>query len=74
MQITKDEFVIWKAMPETQDVFRRIHRHIEELADELARGATVNSESINGTAINTALVVGEVAGLNSLVEMEHEEE
>ena len=74
MQITKDEFTIWRAMPETQDAFRRITRHIEELGAELSRGATVSADSMNATALNTALVVGEVAGLESLILMEHEEE
>ena len=74
MQITKDEFTIWKAMPETQKAFETLDVEIRALKEELAMGGTIDFESSDRTAINTAIVVGRIRGLHSLMQMEHEDQ
>ena len=72
--MTKDEFAIWKTMPETQDALKIVDEEIGELMASLGNGGTIDTESVDRTALNTAIVVGRIKGLNKLKELEHEEE
>ena len=72
--MTKDEFEIWKAMPETQEALRLIDDEVGELMAALASGRTIDTDSIDRTALSTAIAVGRIKGLNKLKELEHEDE
>ena len=63
MELTKDEFTVWRAMPETQAFLKEVDEQIEELEGCLGRGQTVNTTSNASTALSTALMVGEIRGL-----------
>ncbi len=72
--MTKDEFEIWKAMPKTQEALKVADEEIDQLTASLASGGTIDTDSIDRTALNTALAVGRIKGLRKLIEMEHEDE
>jgi hypothetical protein len=74
MGITKDEFQVWKAMPETQEALKVVDMEIKELVDALSTGGTINTDSIDTTLINTLFAVGRIKGLRKLIEMEHEDQ
>ena len=74
MGITKDEFAIWKAMPETQDALRVVDEEIAQLTASLTTGGTIATDSVDRTALNTAIAVGRIKGLRKLIEMEHEDQ
>ena len=74
MGMTKDEFAIWKAMPETQEALKVVDEELGELVASLSTGGTIDTESVDRTALNTALAVGRIKGLRKLIEMEHEDQ
>jgi hypothetical protein len=74
MGITKDEFQVWKAMPETQEALKVVDDEIKELVGALSTGGTIDTESCDRTLINTLLAVGRIKGLRKLIEMEHEDQ
>jgi hypothetical protein len=73
MGITKDEFQVWKAMPETQEALKVVYLEIAEIKESLATGGTVDTYSVDRTALNTATAVGRIKGLRKLIEMEPED-
>jgi len=71
--MNKEQFHEWKSNPTTIEVFDEIFKLKVALSDALANGSTV-SESIDGTAITTARIVGTIQGINQLLEYNYEEE
>ena len=72
--MTKDEFAIWKATPETQEALKVVDEEIGELMASLVSGGTIDTDSIDRTALNTSIAVGRIKGLRKLIEMEHEDQ
>ena len=68
MELTKDEFTVWRVMPETQAFLKEVDEQIEELEQSLGGGMTVNTTSNSSTALSTALMVGEIRGLTWVLE------
>ena len=68
MELTKEEFEAWKANPVTREVFRRLGFLKKALELALGNGSTLNSENASATQSATALTVGQVRGLNELLE------
>jgi len=74
VELTRDDFEIWKVMPETQAALGVVAEEINQLTAALTTGGTIDNNSIDRTALSTALAVGRIKGLRKLIEMEFEEE
>jgi hypothetical protein len=61
--ITLSEFHAWLEHPITRIVAADLEKRIEKLTASLAHGSTVDADSVNGTAMNTAFRVGYIQGL-----------
>lgn len=57
-----------------QEVFKELARHREDLLVHLGSGGTLNHSSAESTLANTASVVGEIRGINRLLEMDWADE
>lgn len=71
--INKEQLGEWKNQQITQEIFQEIKTMISRLKDALADGQTV-SDSPGHTALSTARMVGEIAGLSQLLNISYEEE
>ena len=72
--MTKDDWEVWKQISQTKEYFRDLERRVEELKDHFADGRTTMPESVEGTALRTAGVVGEIKGLRWAMTIEFDEE
>lgn len=63
----KEQFEEWRANPGTVEVFEEVNKLREALKESLANGATLGSE------VQTARVVGNIEGLNQLLNIKYEE-
>jgi hypothetical protein len=61
--VTKEQYDLWRSLPETQEVLGKVQAQITDLAQHLSNGGTVNKDSTSATAMNTADKVGEIRGL-----------
>ena len=65
--MNKESFYEWKSHPVTAEVLKEVGVMRDNLKETLATGATLGSE------IHTAQVVGNIEGLNQLLNIEFEE-
>lgn len=74
MSITREQFEEWKAHPVTIEVYKEIKSVKETLEKDLGLGVTISSERADITQGLTSRMVGQIAGLNQLLELEYEDE
>ena len=68
--LSKEDFQAWMNDPVTMAVFNELQTVKIHLQNQLANGTTLNRSSVDSTSIETALLVGRIAGLNTLLNME----
>jgi hypothetical protein len=74
MPLSKDELMEWMASPTTQKVVGLIKTKKEQAKEDLGRGLTVKSASMEQTAIETARLVGIIQGLEVLLDIEADDD
>lgn len=62
----KEQFDEWHSHPATIEIFKELEDVREDLKEDLARGATLGSE------VQTARLVGNIEGLNQLLNIKYE--
>ena len=71
MELTKEMFQTWrKGNPATVEVFHQWELARQQLLEELGSGATVNMDSADNTLMLTVLKVGQVQGMDQLLNTE----
>ena len=72
MTLTKEAFDEWKEHPVTREIFTEINQTIEMLKTNLSNGLTISfsSEETHG---KTSHLVGQIEGLNQLLNISFEE-
>lgn len=66
-KLEKVEFLEWKRNPITAKYLEILKSEIEDYKDLLANGSTVNTESMEMTAINTIQVVAKIQQLRDIL-------
>ena len=72
MIINKKDFAEWLHNPVTEAYFEAVQYKLKLIEKGLAEGLTLNSESVDNTALQTARMVGEAIGLQSALQVELE--
>ena len=72
MTLTKEAFDEWKEHPVTREIFKEIKNAIEHLKLQLSEGLTI-SFSAEETHGKTSHIVGQIEGLNQLLNISFEE-
>ena len=72
MTISKEAFDEWKEHPVTKEIFTEIKQTIEALKTNLSEGLTI-SFSAEETHGKTSHLVGQIEGLNQLLNISFEE-
>jgi hypothetical protein len=67
MQITKDEYLAWLALPVTQEVHSVLRERREKIAEQLVRGACLDDN------IAHARAVGRADEIKDLLEMTYDD-
>ena len=70
--ITKEEFAEWKSLKVTQAFRHSVESRIKDLILSLGDGHTLNTESVDQTALKTARCVGLIEGLRALLDVDLE--
>jgi len=70
MAITKNDVEDWKASEITQAWFQGIYQKIADIERVLSSGGTLNADSAENTAINTAQLVGRAQGLRDTLDID----
>ena len=70
--ITKEEFAEWKSHPVTIEIYKELKEIKKSLEESLGKGDTIcyTAEETHGT---TNRVVGQITGLNQLLELTYED-
>ncbi|MDA3806493.1 MAG: hypothetical protein PF440_01155 [Thiomicrorhabdus sp.] len=71
--ITAEQFAEWKEHPVTKEIFEELKKEKEILKTRLATGFTVN-ESAESTQYLTSKAVGQLEGLNQLLNISYEDD
>jgi len=71
--ITKAQFAEWKTHPVTIEVYTEIKKVVQDLKDKLSEGATISYEA-DATHGLTSKMVGQIEGLNQLLNLAYEDE
>lgn len=71
--VTKEEFLEWKSHPVTIEVYAEIKRAKERLVTHLSEGATIGYEA-QVTHGQTNKIIGQIEGLNQLLNLTYEDE
>lgn len=69
MEITREQFADWKDSPTTMAVMEQIEARKKELSMVICDGHSI-SDTADETAIRTARLVGNIEGLNQLLNIE----
>ena len=64
--MTKEQHELWISYPETQEVLGKVAEKIRDLAEHMANGGTIDSDT-SVTAQNTAKTVGEIKGTSFIL-------
>ena len=68
MQLTKEEFDQWRSgNTVTVEMYRIWENQRQELLEELGQGRTINMDSADNTLMLTVLKVGQIQGMNQLL-------
>ena len=71
--MNKEEFSGWRNLPHTVEVFKKIEDMKKALQDGLGNGQTLCTTA-DETHGNTARMVGEIRGLDQLLNISYEDE
>ncbi len=71
--ITKEEFDEWKENPTTKQIFKELERMRANLLANLSKGTTLG-QSADVTHGMTSKAVGQIEGLNQIINITFEEE
>ena len=52
---TKDQWATWKANPVSAWFFAGLQQELQKLTEDFIMGGTVNTDSVDSTALNTAV-------------------
>lgn len=71
--VTKEQFLEWKTHPVTIEVYKEVKKAKQDLIAGLSRGSTIGAtaESTHGI---TNQVIGQIAGLDQLLQLSYEDE
>ena len=68
MELSKEEFDQWRSgNPVTVEMHRIWENQRQELLEELGQGRTINMDSADNTLMLTVLKVGQIQGMNQLL-------
>lgn len=73
LEMTPEQLAEWKTQDSTKAVFKFLRLIREDLKEMLAAGSSLSLASAEGTALATARLVGEVSGLDHLLELRSQE-
>lgn len=71
--ITAEQFAEWRAQPVTEEIFTLLNEVKKELQERLSSGATLGQHA-NVTHGLTNKIVGQIEGLNQLLNISYEDE
>lgn len=71
--ITKEDFFLWKTLPITKAVLKELRETRAALKNALSSGETLTGEA-GATAEKTARMVGNIEGIEMLLELKFEDE
>lgn len=71
--LTKEQFAEWREHPVTKEVFAKIRELKQESIEKLVAGQTL-ANAADVTHGLTSRLIGEISGLNQLLELEFEDE
>jgi hypothetical protein len=74
MELTKEQFEVWRVHPITEEVFREVGNIRDGLKESLAEGRFLDVDSPHKTAMRTAEIVGHISGLDELLNISFAEE
>lgn len=66
--VNAEQYAEWKEHPVTKEVFSEVRKAAEGLKEKLAEGQTIANEA-NGTHGLTSRLVGQLDGLNQLLDI-----
>ena len=72
MELTKEEFDEWAEHPTTKKIIGAIRVLRTDYVEVLASGKTFVKDSTDQTAMRTAEIVGKIAGLDELLNLDQE--
>ena len=72
MDITKEQFLEWRAHPITIEIFKEINLSILNLKDSISNGLTIG-DTADITHGLTNRMLGQINGLNQLLSISYEE-
>lgn len=72
MNITKEQFLEWKAHPVTREIFKEIKLSITNLKDNISNGLTIG-DTADITHGLTNRIYGQINGLNQLLNISYED-
>lgn len=67
MEITKEKFLEWRQNSTTEEILKQLDAYRKDMKEFLAGGGTLGNE------VETARVVGHIAGLSNIIDIEYEE-
>ena len=70
--ITKEQFSEWKANPVTIEIYKEVERAKQSLVSMLSKGATIGQAAENTHGM-TNRVIGQINGLNQLLNLTYED-
>jgi hypothetical protein len=73
LEMTPEQLAEWKQQDSTKAVFRFLRLIREDLKELLAGAHSLDLQSVEATALQTARLVGEVSGLDHLLELRSQE-
>lgn len=73
-EISKEQFANWREHPITKLVMQEIEIERERLFSLIGAGGTINFESADGTQANTCMRIGNIQGLQFVLDMKLAEE
>ena len=71
--ITKEQFIEWKTHPVTIEVYEEVERAKKDLQDQLMEGVTIGQRA-DVTHGLTSRMIGQIEGLNQLLNLTYEDE
>ena len=74
MDLTKDQLAEWKSNLSTREIFKILNKDLQEMKNSLLQEGTLSRESVEATAINTAHLLGEIRGLEHVLNFIIEDE
>lgn len=74
MEISREDFLEWKESHVTQYFFSLIRKQTIQLMKDIGEGKTYNATSVEQTALETSRAFGAIEALESVLDIDFEEE